>query len=264
MDGEVTDLQAKEGPMGVDQRKRQRKLERKAAKRRAILKERKQAIAQSTRGVSNIFLEAVAKAPIYDCFSAQGLFDTGIGYVGFSRRLQDGRVATSFFLLDVYCLGVKDALFRVAPKSEYEELKNEFTSRTPIVERSPAYVRKLVEGAIEFALVFGLAPHRDYLVAKWIFGDVDPAECREVFAYGVGGKPRFIQGPHDSVARCHQIMSAIEPHGGDFVLIAASDGVPYEITNIDDDEWEFDDADDDSQEEEGPRIPAPKILRFVN
>ena len=50
------------------------------------------------------------------------LFDSGCGYLVVSRFKADGCVETGFFLLDVFCLGVKDAGFhRFSSVADYQE-----------------------------------------------------------------------------------------------------------------------------------------------
>ena len=50
------------------------------------------------------------------------LFDAGIGYVIVSRYKADGRVEAGYFLLDVFCLGAKDASFeRFESHAEFED-----------------------------------------------------------------------------------------------------------------------------------------------
>ena len=46
-----------------------------------------------------------------EALRSPNLFDSGYGYVVVSRFKTDGRVESGFFLLDMYCLGVKDAGF---------------------------------------------------------------------------------------------------------------------------------------------------------
>ena len=46
-----------------------------------------------------------------DALRSANLFDSGCGYLVVSRFKADGRVEAGFFLLDVFCLGVKDAGF---------------------------------------------------------------------------------------------------------------------------------------------------------
>src|ERR1700722_12170737 len=100
-----------------------------------------------------------------------------MGWVGLSRRFLDGDVAFAVFLVDAYCLGVKDAMSGVIERSEYDtriagRMRSEFGSQ----DVTPAAARKLVEGAVDYARKLGFAPHSDYQRAKLLFGAIDPAE----------------------------------------------------------------------------------------
>ena len=46
-----------------------------------------------------------------EALRSANLFDFGCGYLVVGRFRADGRVEAGFFLLDVFCLGVKDAGF---------------------------------------------------------------------------------------------------------------------------------------------------------
>ena len=56
-------------------------------------------------------MSLAAHAPIHESLVPASLFEQGIGNLLFSRSLPDGRVALGAFLLDVFCLGVKNAFF---------------------------------------------------------------------------------------------------------------------------------------------------------
>src|SRR3984893_16385025 len=47
----------------------------------------------------------------HEAWRSADLFDSGYGYLVVSWFKADGRVEAGFFLLDVFCLGVKDASF---------------------------------------------------------------------------------------------------------------------------------------------------------
>src|SRR5437764_2301661 len=103
--------------MGADPRKRQKKLERRTAKR----KEKRHALVrQQNVGLADQ-LTAAAKFPVLHCWIGTGVEDEGMGSVLFSRELPDGRVAVAVFLVDAYCLGIKDAFAELLPRSEYTE-----------------------------------------------------------------------------------------------------------------------------------------------
>ena len=78
----------------------------------------------------------------------------------------------------------------------------------------PECARKLIEGAVRYALDLGLPPHADYRIARLIFGDVRAEDCTEEYVFGREGKPFFCAGPNDSRAKCEQIIRTLHNHCG--------------------------------------------------
>jgi hypothetical protein len=190
--------------MAGNQKKRLKKLEKKNAKRKQRTRELGK---QKHRGLAER-MTAAATAPVLECQAFKEIWDLGIGGVLLSRELPSGMIAFAVFLVDVYCLGVKDVFGDVVHKADYRsKIQEKWEDALPY---EPAAARKLVEGAVDYARGIGLEPHPDYRKLKPIFGDIDAGECREEFEYGCDGKPRFVAGPHDSLPRCYQIMSILE------------------------------------------------------
>ncbi len=193
--------------MAANEKKRQKRLERQKAKRK---ERQKTLVKQKHRGLAER-LAATASAPILDCLFPEGTWDTGMGQVLISRELPNGQVAFAMFLVDIYCLGVKDAFGDILPRGTYKEkLLDRLDEQYEMVGIAPAAARKLVEGAVEYAGRLGLHPHSDYFRVNSIFGDIDADECEEEFEYGHDGKPLFIAGPHDTPERCYRILSVLE------------------------------------------------------
>lgn len=205
--------------MGTSQKKRQKKLEKRAAKQK---QERKQLQREKSLGLAQRLARA-ASAPILDCCTTPALWDKGMSNVLISRQLTSSKVAFAMFLVDIYCLGVKDVFGQICSHGEYRQMYRQFAEKNEIVPLQSADARKLVEGAVDYAASIGLRPHRDYQKFKNIFGDIDPNKASEVFLYGhEHGRPHFIAGPHDTVARCQQIAETLErtcgPDGYDCTL----------------------------------------------
>ena len=195
----------------MDPRKRQKKLERRHAKEKA----KKKALATYDPRALTTRIERAASAPFLHCYTTSVLWDEGMSHVVVSRLLESGNVAFAVFLLDVYCLGVKDVMFDIVSRNRYDRLLYDKLLREyDAVTLEPAAARKLIEGAVAFAREHGLPPHRDYPKAKLIFGDVDPNACGDEFVYGKDGKPLFIAGPHDGLSRCRQIVDTLTAHCG--------------------------------------------------
>ena len=105
-------------------------------------------------------------------------------------------MAFACFLVDVWCLGVKDVIINVAPRPRYETNMYQKLAQQGMVSLRPKCDRKLVEGSIQYALDLGLPPHPDYRVGKLIFGDIAVEACTEEYSYGKDGKPMFVAGPY--------------------------------------------------------------------
>ncbi len=218
--------------MAADPRKRQKKLEQRAAKRKEKkhVQVREQSLGMSER------LSVATQFPILNSWIGDDLWTQGMGTVHVSRELPRGMVAASVFLIDRYCLGVKDVFARILNRAEYDStLVRKIKSKFATTDVSPAKARKLVEAAVEYASDLGFPPHPDYPVAKLIFGDIDAGECTEKFEFGKDGKPLFINGPNDTLERCLLIRKTLErtqgPGGFEFLIQVGPGGAikPHEL-----------------------------------
>src|SRR5262249_42995282 len=178
-----------------------------------------------------------ASAPIHECLAPDRLFEDGMGNVTISRKLPSGLLGISFFLLDIYCLGVKDAFFRTLSELEYRAyLRN--NPPGGFENMSPACMGKLVEDAEDYARDLGFSPHPDYQLAKKIFGDIDKSQCAAVFEFGKDGKPFFFAGPNDTPAKSRKIIETLANRCG-------PDGFHYIAQIGGSFIGDFDDEDDD-------------------
>lgn len=154
-------------------------------------------------------------APIRDCLVPADLYEHGLGQLVFSRALPDGRIAMAIFLVDIFCLGVKNALHATLESDVYAERIGELTQFTRYEPMPPACFRKLVEGAVAYARSLGLAPHADYAVARQIFGAQEVASCEHEFVYGRNGKPFYVAGPNETPSQSRAILEQVRRHVGD-------------------------------------------------
>lgn len=213
--------------MAISEQQRQKKLQQKRKKRKLLAKMVRTSPTSKHKALS------YSKFPIHECLVPEGLFESGLGTVIWTRRTPHGLIATSAFIVDVFCLGVKNALFNISSEQDYEsEVKPGLTESHVGQEFHtihPSCARKLIEGAIAYAEGLGFSPHPDYQSAKGIFGDVDAGACPERFTYGRGGKPFYIRGPNESIAQAKRIVNQLSIRCGadNFDYIVALDETPW-------------------------------------
>jgi len=197
--------------MAISAKQRQKKLEKKNKKRKQAKK-----LNVGTQHKSDVL--KYARFPVHECFIPDSLFDTGLGTVIISRRAPDGSIALSAFVVDMYCLGVKNALFKVSGEAEYENtvkpgLMREGQAQYESV--SPACAVKVIKGGVLYANELGFSPHRDYKEAKNIFGNIDASSCSVKYEYGHDGKPSYIRGPGESALQAKRIVEQLDNRCGE-------------------------------------------------
>jgi hypothetical protein len=201
--------------MALSEKSKQAKRQRKQAKRK------KTVVAKVSSGGTSAQAMAVrySRFPVHETAATNTLEDQGIGNLLFSRIAPDGSVGVAVILLDVYCLGVKDAFFTIFDSdAAYEAFKAQRLSRQPDAAFDvyhPSCMRKLIEGAIAYARQFGFEPHPDYKKAAPILGDSESTACPQRFEYGKDGMPFYISGPSDSQSRVRRVLAQLEKRCGE-------------------------------------------------
>src|SRR4051794_15779271 len=150
-----------------------------------------------------------------EAFMTAAIFEIGMGSVMVSRFKTDGDVESGIFLLDTYCVGVKNAEFLKVDLDEYQ------TEILPMVEVGgrleriqPACARKLVEQAAAYAHGLGFSPHPDYKKACRVFGGISAEACASQFVFGLDGKPFYVPGPYDTAEVIHLVLRVLDAKCG--------------------------------------------------
>jgi hypothetical protein len=170
-----------------------------------------------------------------EAFISNNLFEAGIGYAVVSRFKSGDRAESGVFLLDVFCLGVKNAMFNQLGITEYgSDLLERLFAHTGRLSIEPCCARKLVEGAVRYAAGLSFQPHRDYKAACRVFGGISADACEGEFVFGHRGKPLYVQGPYDSPQKVEHILAVLDARcgNGNFEYLLVTDdlsGVPEEI-----------------------------------
>lgn len=228
----------------------------KAARRKKLLTERrKAAIAESQMSLATR-VRRMAGAPIHSCLVSERLFEIGQGYLALARKAADGRMAVALFLLDTFCVGVKDVILRVDEASEVERFLEAAGATQVMAAIEPARARKLLRDLVAWSRALGLAPHIDYAAAEPMFGDVSGDASDESFSFGRDGKPFLLPGPTDTPARTRKRIEALRRSVGD-------GGFDY-VLDVEDDFFDDEDIDfnDESDAEVDDAIEAATGVRY--
>jgi len=201
--------------MSKSEARRQKQLAKKKAKR----VEKRTFLARANSDNPMIRLAQAEAWPILESLVPEELWERGMGNLVLARRMPDGQIAAAFFLVDTYCLGVKDAFWKILPGSEYEKLKRDIARKQGALNPVPAdYFAKLVFGAVDYARSFGFAPHADYSHARLLLQGIDTSACTDTFEFGKDGTPFFVSGPFDTPEKIKVIMHRLSQVGGHYLV----------------------------------------------
>jgi hypothetical protein len=186
---------------------------RKAQRRKQVVAEKRRAEALDA-SLSARVLRA-AGMPIQHCFLTESLFDIGMGTLVLARGITPHHVAFSSFLIDVFCLGIKDVTFDSMEGEVFELYMDVMDTASPMAPVDPSYARKLLRDLAAWSRSIGFAPHRDFAAVEPVFGDVNANASGAVFRFGRDGRPVYIPGPNDAASVVQRRIEHLKRHLGD-------------------------------------------------
>jgi hypothetical protein len=128
----------------------------------------------------------------------------GSGLVGVvvARRHRPRRVSVCGYLVDVYCLGVKNALGPDVMNDRdlpafLRRFFRAFGDATAPIEAPLELARHLVWGAVDYARGLGFPPHPDFQLTS---GHLGTWQETSDITFGRDGLPFYVGGPYDNAA----------------------------------------------------------------
>jgi len=157
------------------------------------------------------YLKNAREYPLYGCWIMADWHESGITPVVVAREQEPGKVMFGVYMIDLYCLGIKD----VFTKTDYS--LNKFERELPEMcanapeKCSVELAHEVIYGGLEYAQRLGFQPHPDF---KITMADLmlDPPEAHarvDQVAFGKDGKPLYISGPYDDELKTRFIVETL-------------------------------------------------------
>lgn len=191
--------------------------------------------------------EKARTLPIGKCYIAPPNWqESGMAHVIVTRVRPSGNLVMATFLVDTFCLGVKDAgYYENMTPSDFEEYLDNCKKGMGLEEISYNEAHNIIYGAIAFAEEGGIKPAKDFDPAGYILEeDTDDIPLIE-YDFGKDGKHLLIVNPDRKEMPYYHILK--KNLGDDFEFIMPY-GEPIEEENYDEDEDEDEDEYEDDNE----------------
>lgn len=176
-------------------------------------------------------LRAASDWPLDDCLANEDWQERGRAVVQFVRRAQDGRRAAVGFVVDLFCLGVREVhvvLPRPRPGgglAAVHDMLDRIGIPGMMRRIDPFLAAKIVRTGAAYAATLGFPPHPDYAWASVLVDGIDDTLCDEHVPCGRFGKPVVVPEPGLDLGRLISRLERRVGRGG-FHLVAPLDVLP--------------------------------------
>ncbi len=189
------------------------------------------------------------KLPILECVINADWKTSGLSSLVVARQHTTGNVTFGFFLVDTFCLGLKNADVGFSRSTyDYDDFLEKISDRhmSNLLRIDYALAHNILYGAAAYAEDLGFKPHKDWSFAQMVLEeDTEDVELIDV-EFGKDGKPCFINGPYDSVNRVINTLKKSVGEGNFDVVLMDGGGAfgDFDFEKEFDEEEENEDDDD--------------------
>ena len=175
------------------------------------------------------------------CYISVDMETMGEGHVIVTRNHTGGKVSMAAYLVDIWCLGVKDSFYRLRMEDyEFYEFINQY--KLGLRECSYDEAHNWVWGAIAFAEEAGIKPNKSFNVCQYMLDDdTDDVPLIE-YEFGKNGK--------------HVLVAKNNLEGSRYLALLKKnlgEGNYEYILRLDDDKEELEDWDEDEDDDDDDR-----------
>ncbi len=138
--------------------------------------------------------KVVTTWPLHSCSFGKNWQEKGLTTVFIARTMPHGNYLVGMYLVDAWCLGVKNADIKVniTPRELQNLQAGVDSSEKDRVAVSYQAARSLVLGSIKYAESLGFPPHPDWEPSQILMDPNEPFEDK--FVFGKDGEPMIVGG----------------------------------------------------------------------
>jgi hypothetical protein len=205
--------------------------------------------------------------PVGKCFINEGWAETGFASIVVSRNHINGNYTFAVYLVDLFCLGVKDTFYDFNVNTEFTDLLDKLKSQQQMEEIDYPLAHNIIYGGVEYAEDLGFKPHKNFEVSQFVLEEDDERVELIDVQFGLNGKPAVLFGkekhPANTIATLEHTVGK-----GNFIVMNEEDFDDNENDDYEEDTWEEDDDEELSLDDiadimEGKKKTSPRKFAAI-
>lgn len=162
-------------------------------------------------------LKHAREYPLLGCWIMADWKESGITPVIVACTQAPETVLFASFLVDLYCLGVKDCLARTdVPLKRFMRDLPELCNGAP-EECRAEFAHEVVYGAIEYAAHYGFKPHPDFTheLVEQVLEPQEKYPRKHQVKFGKDGQPFYVAGPYEDEREARRVVDTLTRTAGE-------------------------------------------------
>jgi hypothetical protein len=208
--------------MPRDPRKYQKALMKKRSKQKAASQHTSHRQASMSFS-SQAIIRRARTFPVLECWISASWQkeDPGLVEILLARQQPDGNICFGVYLVDKYCLGLKNTFANAGfSRTRYQnEIRDTIFRETKPQACPIELAHQMIYASIEYAARFGFEPEKDFALSQYMLAPRGELEEPYQLTFGKNGKPFFVAGPRDNAARIlKQLEKTAGPGNYDYIV----------------------------------------------
>lgn len=193
----------------------------------------------------SLIRDRMRKLEFGPCYISSGL-EAGEIFIIVSRKHKGGRLSFCTYLVDTYCMGVKDTYWetRMEESEFYGHIEDVKQRDKGIKECSYTEAHNRIWGAIAFAKEAGITPCRSFNMAQYFLAEDDESVPLIEYKFGKDGKHFLVANSQAELNHYYPVLK--HNLGDDFNYMVRED-----LDDYYDDEEMDDSENEDAEDEDG-------------
>ncbi len=166
-------------------------------------------------------IEDCDRFPIDQCLINADWKQHQLARITVTRRQPNDCILFGGFLVDLGCLGIKDAFCDAELPPDYLEagMASTLYGEEPPTSIGILYAKEIIQGALDYARRLGFEPHEDFELVRHVLGSEEPPMLHEIQFGGPNDKPLYVAGPHDDADKIiRHLTDRLGQDGFDFIM----------------------------------------------